>query len=290
MVRLKQISLVVFLAAVALAAVVLLGESRRDRQGPVIEMDQTAIEIGVEDAAGLLAGITARDGKDGDVTSSLVVEGLSPFTAKGERLVTVAAFDSDNQVTKAVRTLRYTDYTPPRFSLSAPLAFPAGIEPRDITAALSAWDCLDGDITRRITCTNLPASSLRTDLPGEYPVLFSVSNSAGDIQRFVATVQIYDPQLPRQRGVGLTRQLLYCRAGDSFDPWAYLDTVTAEGRTYQMTAGQLVHSASGEILPRDQVQIDNPVNTAAPGWYEVCYTPQGAGEVQPGRLLVCVQA
>lgn len=59
----------------------------------------------------LLAGVTATDAEDGDVTASLLVEGISGRNDDGTVQVTYAAFDSNHHVTKATRAVRYTDYT-----------------------------------------------------------------------------------------------------------------------------------------------------------------------------------
>ena len=50
-----------------------------------------------------------------------MVEELSNFIEKGRRQATVAAFDSDNNVTKTVREVIYEDYVSPRFALAEPL-------------------------------------------------------------------------------------------------------------------------------------------------------------------------
>ena len=86
----------------------------------VFSDDVLAVSTGADDAA-LLAGVTATDAEDGDVTDSLVIQGRSGLSADGTVQVTYAAFDSDRHVTKATRTVRYTDYHSPRFTLSQPL-------------------------------------------------------------------------------------------------------------------------------------------------------------------------
>lgn len=299
--RLLKLFSIVFAAAAAVlfGVTVLLQFLGRDTQGPEIAMNSDRVEISV--SAGdesILAGVTAQDSRDGDVTDSLVVESLSNFVSDGERIASIAAFDSDNHVTKTTRTVHYTDYTPPVFALSSPFSFPVGTETDVITGALTAADCLDGDITHRIVRANVEGSSLRTDVAGYYPVTFSVSNSAGDIEKFTATVEIYDLQSDDRPSLTLTESLIYLEAGAEFSAQDYLKALTVDNITYQNYNGRLVRSssvASGDITSDDvyawdNVTINNPVDVQTPGWYEVSYTVTSAiGNARTAYLPVCVK-
>ena len=77
-----------------------------DGSAPKISVGEEEISVSIQDPEeALLEGITARDRKDGDVTDSLLVESLSPFVSKNTRLVSYAAFDSDDHVSHASRKL-----------------------------------------------------------------------------------------------------------------------------------------------------------------------------------------
>lgn len=109
------------LAAVTVVFVLYLGVQALSAQdgGPQFTVDEGALEVSVQDGPeALLRGITAQDGMDGDVTGSILVEKLSDFYDGNRRLVTYAAFDSDDNVSKASREIVYTDYSSPRFSLT----------------------------------------------------------------------------------------------------------------------------------------------------------------------------
>lgn len=299
--RLLKLFSVVFaaVAAVLFGVTVLLQFWGRDTQGPEIVMDSDRVEISV--GAGdesILAGVTAQDSKDGDVTDSLVVESLSNFVGDGERIASIAAFDSDNHVTKTTRTVCYTDYTAPVFALTAPFSFPVGTDVGVITGALTATDCLDGDITHRIVRANVDGSSLRTDAAGYYPVVFSVSNSAGDIEKFTATVEIYDLQVDDRPSITLTEALIYLEPGTELSAQDYIKALTVDNITYQNYNGRLVRSSSvasgnvtsDDIYEWDYVEINNPVDVQTPGWYEVSYTVTSAiGNTRTAYLPVCVK-
>jgi hypothetical protein len=246
-----------------------------DGSAPEIAIGEEEISVSVQDPEeALLEGITARDRKDGDVTESLLVESLSPFVSKNTRLVSYAAFDSDNHVSHASRKLIYTDYTSPRFTLESPLVF--RLNYNDVMDGLTAWDCLDGDITSLIKV--VPEEDFTVEKTGLYDVTFQVSNSAGDLQSFSTQVEIYESSQGRGPEFTLSDYLVYVDKGAAFDPAAFLKSVRIGGRDYDIVRGAGNYYA--ENLPQgterfvgtDMVQIDNPVRTDTPGSYTVRYT------------------
>ena len=128
----KKLTPVILAVALALSVLGVLGTRiyQADAYGgaaPEILFDSEVISVptGADDAA-LLAGVTATDAEDGDVTASLLVEGISGRNDDGTVQVTYAAFDANHHVTKATRAVRYTDYTKPRFALTQPLVCRTG--------------------------------------------------------------------------------------------------------------------------------------------------------------------
>lgn len=86
----------------ALSVVLYLDE---DRTAPVIYMEDVEMEYreGMSDEE-LLAGVTAMDETDGDVTGSLVVEKVSEV-GNGTVIVTYGVKDSSGNVGKASRVM-----------------------------------------------------------------------------------------------------------------------------------------------------------------------------------------
>ena len=83
-------------------------------ESPVITFDQNVLEVTTDATeAELLQGVTATDAEDGDVTDSVLVETSTHFVSDTTIEVTYAAFDSQGHVSKAKRSVRYVDYTPP---------------------------------------------------------------------------------------------------------------------------------------------------------------------------------
>ena len=108
----KKLTPVILAVALALSVLGVLGTriyqaAAYGGAAPEILFDSEVISVptGADDAA-LLAGVTATDAEDGDVTASLVVEGVSGRNDDGTVQVTYAAFDSNHHVTKATRAVR----------------------------------------------------------------------------------------------------------------------------------------------------------------------------------------
>lgn len=267
-------------------------EQNLDETAPVITCGEESIEVSVKDPEEkLLEGVTASDNKDGDLTGDIIVESLGHFMKDGSRTITYAVCDSSNNTGRATRTVTYSDYTPPRFSISEALRFSAEKE-IDILNYLKAEDCLDGDLTNRIRRTKgfLPYQPEA----GTYRMGYQVFNSAGDAANIELLVEIYDPAeanyLP---SVNLIKYIVYIKKGKLFNPYQYIEDVTIGSRTYEIeTSSNQASDAKGtkteglfgdpanreeddkiiEALRYSDIYIDNPVNVKEPGTYTVTYT------------------
>ena len=165
----KKLTPVILAVALALSILGVLGTriyqaAAYGGAAPEILFDSEVISVptGADDAA-LLAGVTATDAEDGDVTASLVVEGISGRNDDGTVRVTYAVFDSNHHVTKATRAVRYTDYVKPRFALTQPLVCRTGGN-RVLSSYVTAHDSIDGDLSGRV---KIALTDERDDLADE---------------------------------------------------------------------------------------------------------------------------
>ena len=103
--RLRTASIALFIiSAILFGLHIYMVRFVKDKTGPVFHVDSNVVEVSVKDnEEAWLKGVTATDAADGDVTDSIIVEGISPFTGTQHRIVTYAAFDSDNHVTHGKR-------------------------------------------------------------------------------------------------------------------------------------------------------------------------------------------
>lgn len=250
----------------------------RDFMAPVIVMEQNSITVSVKDSEDvLLQGIKAVDAKDGDVSDSLVLQGLTNFVETGRRQAVIAAFDNDNNVSKVTREIVYSDYEPPRFSLNYPLNFRIGMQESELIHAIQAVDCLDGDLTDSVSVELADDGSwLDASIEGDTRIIYRVVNSCGDVAELPATIHIYDQdRYNRALHPVLSSYLVYLNVNDSFDPWS-------------MITGM---EKNGELIDIDEeaVSIDDPVDTSHPGVYEVTYQTSDDGYVTKIRLIVVVE-
>lgn len=246
------------LCIAAFAAYIMWNRTQTDNTPPQITMDAQEIQISVvEPTKNLLEGVTAQDDRDGDVTDSLVVESIYGMTDDNRVTVTYSAFDSANNVTKAQRTVYYTDYKSPHFTLSGPLAFEyqSGF---DVMDYIGAQDVIDGDIQRRIRAT-LVSGETSLAYEGEHEVQFRVTNSIGDTETIVLPVEVYSSG-SYNADLTLTNYLIYIPKGGEFRAKNYLGTFMVQNKTVNTS------------LPEVEVEITGNVNTQIPGVYPVSYT------------------
>ena len=245
-------------------------EIRADKTVPVINIEGDLIEVDFDASEkDLLAGVTAFDGKDGDLTGRVIVESISKFTDTGICKVYYAVCDSDNHVASASRKIRYRDYTSPRFYLNRSLCF-SQLEPVDASGVIGAKDVIDGDISANIILTS---SDYEYGVVGKYSVKAEVTNSKGD-QISLTFPMIVEDRNINAPAVELSQYLLYVPAGTSVDPRAYF--VSARD--------------SYEKDVSDTLYIENDYNAAEAGIYSFhFYATDALDRTGHSVLLVVVE-
>lgn len=232
---------------------------RTDVKAPVITMEEQLLELSVQDPReALLAGVTAQDDRDGDVTASLVVESIRLLQKDGTVTVTYAAFDRSGNVAKQSREVRYTDYHSPRFALTQPLMFSQNAK-QDVLNVVTAWDVQEGDISHRVRATTLdPVSSGYSSI---YHVKYQVTNTLGDSVELVLPVETFTSGMYAAH-LSLTDYLVYLKAGDYFNARSYLS---------QLDVGRESISLDSGVPEELKLTISGRVETGEPGIYQVDY-------------------
>lgn len=199
-----------------------------DRTMPTIQCPETPLYLSVYDGEDkLLAGVTASDEKDGDLTDQIFIQGIGTAVQGSATTVTYAVVDSANHVATATRELHYTDYNAPRFSLTQALRYTVG-SPITIRDRLQAKDAVDGDLTEQI---RILSGGLSTNLAGIYPVTFEVTNSLGNTASVTLDVVIETQPAAETPQIYLNQYLVYAAAGEEFDGMQYLDSVAGDRRS-----------------------------------------------------------
>lgn len=274
----RLLSALLILCTLAFAAYFCLANRNPDTTAPQITFEETTITLSVHDSAeALVQGISAQDDRDGDVTESLVVEGVSSISPDRSATVTYAAFDRAGNVTKAERTAVYADYSGPRYALSAPLMFRSGYN-FDILDYLTVTDPVDGDLSEKIKATLVSGDTSITE-EGLHDVEVRVTNTMGDTARLTLPVEVY-PSGTYNAQLYLTEYLIYLEKGSFFDPQDYLDTFSTSYTDY---------SLENPALQGITLDVQTDVHTAAPGTYSVTYTAKRGNYSACTRMIVIVE-
>ena len=250
----------------------------RDHEPPVISAELDEIEVSTSATnEDLLAGITAYDAYDGDVTSSLVVVSKTHFITGTTVKVNYAAFDSHKNVATYSRRVTYTDYRKPRFSLSAPLRFVSRNNP-NYMGHVSATDLIDGDISSQIKMIAEDTTYSNTDTKS-IPITFQVTNSVGDTAEVYVTADI-ETQYNYNRPVpALKTYMIYTEPEGSIDYYSYLKGI--------MVGGEV--SNFDDVYTRDMIIVDtSEVDLHVEGTYEAKYLLQQNGEIIGSTTLYVV--
>ena len=226
------ILLPVLICALGTALYAALFVLRDDITPPEITVPEEVFEVSVtaEDAQ-LLEGITAWDKRDGDITAGLLVESVSHITEEQTAVVTCAAVDAAGNVTKAKRTIHYTDYTPPVFDVEEALVFRENSSP-DVITKLSAEDAVDGDISNRIKAM-LVSDTSSLSYAGIHRVEFRVTNSLGDTEYITLPIDIYESG-SYNATVELSEYMVRIKKDSEFHPEEYLENLVVGVTKYPL--------------------------------------------------------
>ena len=256
-----------------------------DHTPPVITSDSDTISVSVaaEDSE-LLAGLTATDNKDGDITDSIRISSMSNFTEPGKRTISYAVFDSSNQAATLTRNLEYTDYVSPKIHQTQPLRFSLnGMDDANLAENMTAEDCIDGDITKQI---RVSFGDVYISTAGSYTITVQVSNSAGDTCSVPVDVTVTDPTDSAEREKYypvLSEYIAYTDAGVPIDPAAFLIGLERNGTQY-------LFDTDAELMPagRESVVIAGAVDYNTPGTYTLEYQFANADGVTAVTKLAVV--
>lgn len=231
---------------------------------PKITCDSETIEVSVEVTdEELLEGVTAYDDVSGDVTDSVVIEDISDFIKENTRIITYAAIDESNNVGRIERTLVYTDYEEPRYSLSGPLSYAVGSKV-NILGKVKADSSLDGDLSNKVRYGLNGMIDNMTS--GKYSVEYRVTDSCGKTSYLNTEIEIYDSMYSGIK-VELKKYLVYVNKGKKFNPESYFKGSNIEG----------------------ELTIVSDVNTKKEGVYYVDYFVNGINISGKSRLVVVVK-
>ncbi|MBC1650160.1 DUF5011 domain-containing protein [Listeria booriae] len=212
---------------------------------PVITASDKTLKKG--DSFNPMAGVSASDTEDGNVTDKVTVTANDVDTSVvGTYHVTYSVTDSDGNTTTKTITVTVTSNDAPVIvasdqTIKKGRAF-------DVMAGVSASDLEDGDVTGGITVT---ANDVDTNTVGTYHVTYSVTDSDGNTTTKTITVTITSNDAPT-----FTTSDVYLKVGDTFNPYAGITANDTE---------------DGDLTDRIDIDSSN-VDMTQPGTYAVEYS------------------
>lgn len=229
-----------------------------DREAPMIICDGVPLKVSVTATdRELCAGLTATDNVDGDLTDRIVVRKISQLYGSNTAMIQYAVFDSSSNVCTYSRSVTYTDYSKPRFSLSQPLIYNIN-SIISLSDRLTASDSIDGDISQRI---RVASSAVGNAERGLYPITVQVTNSSGDtaVAKLTVTIENITSHHPVIR---LSEYLIYADADTQLDEDAL--------RSYIVSAKE---SSGGQNVDYNDINIDvGSLDLSTRGCYDVTYS------------------
>lgn len=266
---------VMLLAIVTVAATVGVKFLNRDKDGAPtltcsVEGDVIEVTCATTDEE-IAKYVTAHDSKDGDISDKVAVRRDMYFITKGVSGITFAVCDSDNNVAKLYKTIRYSDYEPPKIFLRSDLIIHQG-NPISLPRFFRVEDVFAGTISNRLKVMSADYDYMDV---GTYTINCKVSNNYGDTREMNFDVIVTDEDYSDVK-ISLSEYLLYVKKGETPDFASYIKEVI-NNNEYNFSVANVQINASGY----------DPSN---PGMYSVFYSiNQGEKTVTKTRIIVIVE-
>lgn len=268
---LRVVAVLLFVVTTALYVYFSVAEKiKTDNSIPVITLEEEVLEVGIDATnKDLLKGVTAFDEKDGDITNKVIVESLSNFIEPGLCRITYAVCDSNNHVATATRKVRYVGYESPKFALEEDLCYSI-YERLNLKDAITATDCIDGDITDSIVVSSEDYTSA---IAGVFTIQATVTNRKGDTSTVNMNLFVEDLDLSAPE-IELTDYLIY------MEP-------TSEEIDFEKYIVGAEDERGNDLTDKVQVQ-KGKIDTTKPGTYSVHYRVTDKNDVEGHTVLTVI--
>lgn len=234
----KKVFILMLLACCVLGGTLFMLRSTQDRVAPEISFPagEANYETDMDDET-LLKGVTAMDEKDGDVSDTLVVENVFYDQKNGLACVMYAAKDSQNNVAKAERQMTLRDW------------------PDEETETETESE------SEAETESSVRPQTIQTETESETATETESEEETEELPEGAPRIKL------KQRKVEL-------ELGESFDPVAYVDTITDDyDNIYDLWRS---------------INVTGEVNSNVPGIYQLVYTVNDSSGFTSNRAMLLV--
>lgn len=183
---LKSFAVVFFICSLILASVSFLAQ-HNSAEELWISADSDEVTVSVDDdRSAWQKGITAGVGDDLSLTDRIHLTSLGKMDNEGKVQATYMVCDDMGHSASLVRTVIFSDYTPPTMTLLRMARVSKGTNVV-LSDLIMVTDQLDGDITHLVQVVR---SDLDVTKVGEYEMQLMVETSYGVRREFTLTVEI----------------------------------------------------------------------------------------------------
>ncbi|MEG7812890.1 immunoglobulin-like domain-containing protein [Bacillus paranthracis] len=216
----------------------------------------TKTTINVGDKFDPMAGVSATDKEDGDITDKVTVDGSVDTSKPGTYELTYTVSDSKGHKVTAKQTVtvkQKVETTNEAPVLTVPFTTTLSVgEEFDPMAGVSASDKEDGNLTNKIKYKG----NVDTSKPGKYIVEYSVVDSKGVNATATQSVIVKENEETPDTEPKLTVPTkTTINVGDTFNP---------------LSGVKAIDNEDGDII--NKVTVDGSVDASKPGTYELTYT------------------
>lgn len=156
---------------------------------PTIELTNGESIIVAYGAAFTDPGFVALDDVDGDLTASVVVEGIIDTSIYDKQFLTYTVTDSSGNTTQLLRHVIIQELTPPVLTLAGDDCLFIKLGEAYTEAGYSAIDNADGDISNQVVVSG----SVDTGKIGTYYITYSSTDSSNNTSTCTRRIYVYDP-------------------------------------------------------------------------------------------------
>ncbi|WP_017150232.1 immunoglobulin-like domain-containing protein [Bacillus bingmayongensis] len=227
----------------------------KERMEPTLTVPYKAT-INVGDKFDPMAGVSAIDKEDGDITTKVKVDGKVDTSKAGTYELTYTVINSKGlkvteKQTVTVKEKEGTKNEAPVLTVPEFNTLHVG-DTFDPMLGVSAFDKEDGDLTSKVSY----AGEVDTSKPGRYIIVYGVTDSQGENTINVRNVYVVENEETPDMEPKLTVPAkTTINVGDSFDPMAEVSAIDPE---------------DGDITSK--VKVDGKVDTSKAGTYVLTYT------------------
>ncbi|MDM0612557.1 DUF5011 domain-containing protein, partial [Clostridium perfringens] len=216
---------------------------------PIIIAENKTIKVG--DTFDPMAGVTAEDKEDGNLTNKIkIISNNVDIKIPGVYKVVYEVTDSQGATSTKTITVTVLSNDAPVISGTDNISIKEG-DAFDPMAGVTATDTEDGNVTDKIKVEG----SVDVNKPGKYELTYTVTDSDGNTTTVKRVVTVNPKMVEINNAPIIIAENKTIKVGDTFDPMA---GITAEDKE------------DGNLTNKIKV-IKNNVNTNIPGKYEVVY-------------------